>query len=716
MAGNSKNQSDQLESLLLKIFQKYPTTHFSYKKLSKRLGFQYELTDIKPIVKKLIKNKQVKLIGKRIKYIQRKENLQKVKIKDPIKGVLDASLNGSGYVIVGEDQDDIYIAKGKLGKAFDGDTVEVIVTSRRKNGRLEGYISNVLKRHQEQYIGILSMPEDQDKPFAFFIPDNRSIHIDFFIPKSKLNGAKDGEKVVVNFVEWPDNAKSPIGEIDRVLGKPGTHEVEMASIIIENKIATDFPKSVMLQADNIPDVPTENDLKGRKDFRQTTTFTIDPHDAKDFDDAISVRKIDNNTWEVGVHIADVSHYVKPNTELDKEAFQRGNSVYLVDRVIPMFPEKLSNMVCSLRPNEEKLCFAVVFEMDVNSGSILNKWIGKTIIYSDKRFAYEEAQQVLETKEGPFSEELTVLNKLAYKLREKKFANGAIAFESTEVKFKLDDKGKPLGVYVKERKDSNMLIEDFMLLANKTVTELIATNHPAPPFVYRVHDLPKQEKLVELEQFVKTFGYKINISTPQHIAASLNKLMEDIKGKPEQSLLEQLAIRSMAKAIYTTKNIGHYGLAFPNYTHFTSPIRRYADVLVHRGIEQYLKSKNTGFVVSELEEMCKHISDTERQAMEAERESIKYKQVEFMQDNVGKVFEGIISGTTEWGIFVEVVENKCEGLVRIDSLQGDQFKYMEKEHSVVGWSSDKAYRLGDKVLVKLIKADLNKRTLDFVMMS
>jgi ribonuclease R len=553
--------------------------------------------------------------------------------------------------------------------------------------------------------------------FAFFVPDDRKMLHDIFIPLDRLNGAKDNYKAIAKIVDWPEDAKNPIGEITHVLGKQGENNAEMNAILADYGFPLAFPDEVEKQAESIKEEITKEEIAKRRDFRAILTFTIDPADAKDFDDAISFQLLKNGNIEVGVHIADVSHYVKPDSALDKEAFERGTSVYLVDRVIPMLPERLSNGLCSLRPNEDKLCFSAVFELD-NEANVIEQWFGRTIIHSDTRFSYEDAQEVLENKSGKHSKELLKLNELAYKLRERKFKHGAISFESVEIKFRLDDQGKPLGVYVKERKDAHKLIEDFMLLANKKVAEFVAKKGKGKQkytFVYRSHDSPKEDALLNFSQFALKFGYKIDMSSGRETARSLNFLMADVEGKKEQNVLTQLAIRSMAKAVYTTKKHSHYGLAFDYYTHFTSPIRRYPDVMVHRLLELYLadgKSVNE----DEYEKMSIHSSQMEKKAADAERASVKYKQAEYLQNNIGEKFNGIISGLTEWGMYVEIIANKCEGMIRLRDLNDDFYVLDEKNYCIIGQRRKKKYQLGDEVTITVKKVDLGKRQIDFTLLN
>ncbi|HEY0670412.1 MAG TPA: ribonuclease R [Sphingobacteriaceae bacterium] len=641
-----------------------------------------------------------------------KGKFQLKELKTFVTGVVDMTADGSAYIVVEDEfENDIFIAPRKLRTALHDDTVKVYVYAKNKGKRKEGEVVEIISRAKMEFTGIIKVSEK----FAFFIPDDRKMLQDIFIPLSDLNGGHDQDKAIAQIVDWPEDAKNPIGRIKHVLGKQGDNNAEMNAILADYGFPLEFPKDVEDEANQIPDVISEAEIARRRDFRDVLTFTIDPFDAKDFDDALSFRKLDNGNYEVGIHIADVSHYVKPDTELDKEAFERGTSVYLVDRVIPMLPERLSNGVCSLRPNETKLCFGAVFELDKDA-NVIDQWFGKTVILSDRRFAYEEAQQLLENKAGDYSAEMNILNELAYKLRDRKFKHGAISFESTEVKFKLDITGKPIGVYIKERKDAHKLIEDFMLLANRKVAEFIAKKGKGKQkltFVYRVHDSPNEQSLLNFAQFAMRFGYKINTKSDREIARSLNYLMEDVEGKKEQNVLTQLAIRSMAKAIYTTKKTSHYGLAFDFYTHFTSPIRRYPDVMAHRLLEHYL---NNGSSASEeaYEKMCLHSSQMEKKAADAERASVKYKQAEYLEGNIGKEYSGIISGVTEWGMYVEIIENKCEGMVRLRDITDDFYVLDEKNYCIIGQRKKKKYQLGDEVKILVKKVDLSKRQIDFTL--
>lgn len=646
------------------------------------------------------------------KFVQPERGKFRLKdLKTFVTGTVDMTAEGSAFIVPDDEfEKDIFVAPRKLRNALHGDKVKVYVYAKKKSGRKnEGEVVEIVHRAKTDFIGVAKVSER----FAFVIPDDRKMLHDIFVPLSDLNGAKNGQKVLVRLTDWPEGAKNPLGTIVNILGNQGENDTEMNAILAQYGFPLSFPDEVEKEANAIPETVTQDEIANRRDFRTTTTFTIDPIDAKDFDDAISFKKLENGNYEIGVHIADVSHYVKPNSALDKEAYERATSVYLVDRVIPMLPERLSNGVCSLRPHEDKLCFAAVFELD-DKANILDQWFGKTIIHSDRRFTYEEAQEVIESKEGDFKDEILKLNELAYTLREQKFKNGAISFESTEVKFKLDETGKPIGVYVKERKDAHKLIEDFMLLANKKVAEFIAKKGKGKQkytFVYRSHDSPNLEALTSFSGFASRFGYKINTKSDKEIAKSLNFMMEDVEGKKEQNILTQLAIRSMAKAVYTTKKTSHYGLAFDYYTHFTSPIRRYPDVMVHRLLELYLdggKSAN----VEQYETASVHSSAMEKRAAEAERASVKYKQAEYLEDNVGEIFDGIISGVTEWGMYVEIEANKCEGMVRLREITDDFYVLDEKNYAIVGQRKKKKYQLGDSVKIRVKKVDLAKRQIDF----
>lgn len=627
-----------------------------------------------------------------------------------ITGTVDMTADGSAFIVPEDEfEKDIFVAPRKLRNALHGDTVKVYVFAKKSGRRNEGEVVEIIKRAKMDFTGVIKISDR----FAFVIADDKKMQHDIFVPLSELNDAKNGQRVLATLTDWPEGAKNPIGTIKYILGDQGENDTEMNAILAQYGFPLSFPDAVEREANAIPDEISQEEIAKRRDCRDILTFTIDPFDAKDFDDAISYRKLPNGHHEIGVHIADVSYYVAPNSKLDKEAYSRATSVYLVDRVIPMLPERLSNGVCSLRPNEDKLCFAAIFELD-DEANIKHEWFGRTVIHSDRRFTYEEAQEVIETKQGDCAAEILKLNELAYILRERKFKNGAISFESTEVKFKLDDTGKPIGVYVKERKDAHKLIEDYMLLANRKVAEFIAKKGKGKQkltFVYRVHDSPNMETLNTFAQFAARFGYKINMKSDKEIAKSLNYLMEDVEGKKEQNVLTSLAIRSMAKAIYTTKKTSHYGLAFDYYTHFTSPIRRYPDVMAHRLLQQYLdggRSANT----EEYEIAAGHSSAMEKRAAEAERASVKYKQAEYLENNIGAIYVGIISGVTEWGMYVEIEENKCEGMVRLREISDDFYVLDEKNYCIIGQRKKKKYQLGDEVRIKVKKVDLSKRQIDF----
>lgn len=631
-------------------------------------------------------------------------------VKAFMTGKIDMANDGSAFLIPDDEfEKDIYIAPRKLRTALHGDKVKLHVYESSKGKRKEGEVVEITERAKMEFTGIVKLSQH----FAFFIPDDRKMLHDIFIPLEDLNGAKNGVKALARIVDWPAGAKNPVGRIKSILGRQGENNTEMNAILAEYGFPLHFPAEVEKEAQAISIEITAEEIAKRRDFRKITTFTIDPFDAKDFDDAISFQKLANGNYEVGVHIADVSHYLIPDTTLDKEAFDRGTSVYLVDRVIPMLPENLSNGLCSLRPKEEKLCFSAVFELDAEA-NIITEWFGRTVIYSDRRFAYEEVQEIIENKAGDFVEEILILNDLAYKLRDRKFKHGAISFETREVKFKLDEHGKPIGVYVKERKDAHKLIEDFMLLANRKVAEFIAKKGKGKnkyTFVYRAHDSPKPESLKNFAEFALKFGHKISTKSDRDTARSLNKLMADVEGTKEQNVLTSLAIRSMAKAIYTTKSSSHYGLAFDFYTHFTSPIRRYPDVMAHRLLQHYLDDGNS-VNADHYEKMCQHSSQMEKKAADAERASIKYKQAEYLQDNIGQTYLGIISGVTEWGMYVEIEENKCEGMIRLRDISDDFYTLDEKNYCIIGQKKKRKYQLGDEVKIKVKRVDLGKRQIDF----
>ena len=735
------NSIKHLEENVLKIFNQNSSSTFNYKQIAAKL----QIVDTHGKQQIIQKIEEFKSQGK-IEEIDRGK--YKVLQKDHFyEGKVDVTARGNGYVICDELEHDIYIPSRNLNHALHNDIVKVYVYNRKRSDKQEGDIVEIIKRKKTEYVGVLQT----NKNFGFVVPDDNKMYVDFFVPEKKYNGAEDGDKVVVSFIDWPEKSKNPFGKITKVLGKPGDHNTEIHSILLEYNLPYEFPPEVEDDAAQLPIEITKEEIAKRRDMRDTTTFTIDPKTAKDFDDALSFKKLENGNYEIGIHIADASHYVQEDTILDDEAYARATSVYLVDRVVPMLPEVLSNNVCSLRPNEEKLTFSAVFEIN-EKAQVLNQWFGRTVIYSDARFAYEEAQFLIEnnnvipTAGGTTNEEshnfisempadisLTgktykvadeiveatlTLDRLGKKLRKKRIQQGAITFDRVEVGFQLDAASNPTGVFFKESKDANKLIEEFMLLANRKVAEFIgfengkATNKT---FIYRIHDEPNIDKLTALQGIISKFGYKINTNSKEEISQSLNKLLSDVHGKGESNMIETLAIRTMSKAVYTTDNIGHYGLAFDYYSHFTSPIRRYPDVMTHRLLQYYLdggKSPKS----APYEEKCEHSSEREQLASKAERDSIKYMQVKYMQDHQDQEFRGVVSGVTEWGIYVEIIENKCEGMVRIRDIKDDYYIYDEKQYAIVGQSTQNMIQLGDEVTVKVKHTDLERKHLDFSLVS
>jgi ribonuclease R len=715
MARKKKNLSkDALTNAVVGVFTNRPSQTFNYKQLAKRLGIKDVAgrRQIIPILEHLAEKGEL---------VELYPGKYKLKSKGGyIYGTVDMTQFGYAFIQSEALEEDVFISRNNLNHALNGDYVKVYLYARRKGKRVEGEVLEIIERARKTFVGIVEVSQH----WAFLNPDSREMPYDLFIPPDKLNGAETGQKAVGRIIEWPKGSKNPVGEIIEVLGEPGLHDVEMHAILAEFELPSKFTDEVENAAEGVPVQISPRDYAERRDFRQVKTFTIDPVDAKDFDDALSLQKLTNGNWEVGVHIADVTHYVKPKDLLDQEAYERGTSVYLVDRVVPMLPEKLSNLVCSLRPDEEKLCYSAVFEMD-EGANVLDQWFGRTIILSNRRFTYEEAQDIIETGQGDLHKEIRQLHKLAQVLREKRFSEGSFSFERVEVKFHIDESGYPTGIYYKENKESNQLIEEFMLLANKRVAEFIgkvSSENPPPEavpktksrtFVYRIHDKPNQDKLESFAYFIRRLGYQIRMGSKKQISGSINRLMEEIRGKKEQNMIENLAIRVMAKAEYSTMNIGHYGLGFPYYTHFTSPIRRYPDMMVHRLLDHYLKNGDSKSH-KKYEARCKHASEMERRAMNAEWASIKYKQVEFLSDKIGEVFEGVISGVTEWGIYIELVGCKCEGMISMRDLTDDFYDYDEDNYRLVGKKTGRQFQLGDELMVEVARANLAKRQLDFVL--
>lgn len=695
----------EIIDLILEIFTNNPTQTYNYKQISKLL----QIRDMG--VKQLLVTALYHLKDENRLY---EVSTGKFKLKSKggtISGIVDMTARGTAYIVSDDVDDDVFVSQSNLNHALHGDLVKVNLFARRRNRQPEGEVVDILKRKKTQFVGTVEM----SKNFAFLVPTSRQMPFDIFIPLMQLKGAKHGEKAIAKITEWPKKSKNPVGQIIEVLGQPGENETEMHAILAEFDLPYHFPTKVEEAAENIPDTISDVEIAMRRDFRAVTTFTIDPADAKDFDDALSLQKLENGNWEVGVHIADVTHYVTPDTILGNEAYERATSVYLVDRVVPMLPERISNGICSLRPDEDKLTFSAVFEMD-SEGNIMDSWVGRTIIRSDRRFSYEDAQEIIETQVGDLSQEILTLNAMAQKLRQKRMHKGAIDFERVEVKFEIDEKGKPTRVYFKESKEANKLIEEFMLLANKKVATLIGKvpkNKEAKAFVYRVHDQPNPQKLDTFNLFIRKFGYGLKTQSAKTISSSMNQLLHQVKGENVQNLVETLAIRTMAKAEYSTLNIGHYGLNFDYYTHFTSPIRRYPDMMVHRLLQKYLDGSRS-VNAEKLEEKCKHSSEMEQRAANAERTSIKYKQVEFMLDRVGQDFQGSISGVTEWGFYVELEENKCEGMVSIRELEDDFYEFDEDNYCIVGRHHRKVYQLGDVVRIRVAKANLAAKQLDFAL--
>lgn len=703
--GSTRIRKSELVRNIINIFNEQPEVTFNYKQIS-------TLLNIKSESQRIFINQLLYELLEEDFLVEISRGKFKVNSRGGyITGVIERQ-GVKTFLLPDDGGELVFIPERKTNHALLNDKVKVFLYARRKSQTPEGEVVEIIKRAKDTFVGILQVSDN----FAFLISDNRVLTTDIFIPKSKLNGGKNGQKAVVKLMEWEPNMKNPVGEVVDVLGEKGDNTVEMHAILAEFGLPYKYPADVEAAANKMDAGITPDEIAKRIDMRNIVTLTIDPRDAKDFDDALSLRKLPNGLWEVGVHIADVTHYVRPGSIIEREAQQRATSVYLVDRTIPMLPEHLSNGICSLRPNEEKLTYSVIFQLN-NDAEIQNYDIAKTVICSNRRFTYEEAQQVIETKEGDFKEEVLQLDKLSKMLRAKRFSAGAIAFDRVEVRFEIDEKGKPTSVFFKEQKDANKLIEEFMLLANKTAATHIGKpgkGMKAKTFVYRIHDLPNPDKLQNFSQFIRKFGYNLKISGKNTaVSSSINHLLDEVQGKKEQNLIETLAIRSMAKAAYSTENIGHYGLAFDYYTHFTSPIRRYPDMMVHRLLERYMAGgKNMN--QQEYEEYCQHSSDMEQLASNAERASIKYKQVEFMSGYIGQVFDGVISGITEWGVYVELVSNKCEGMIPIRDLDDDYYTFDDKNYCLVGRRYHKRFQLGDEITVKVARANLDKKQLDFAL--
>jgi ribonuclease R/exosome complex exonuclease DIS3/RRP44 len=721
-----KSSTSNLTQSILTALRKQNSKPLNYKQIASILGVR--------------DSSSRNLIIKKIKKLQSEEKIEEVSrgkyiikaSKNYYTGIADVTSRGQAYIVIEELEEDIFVNQKNINHALHGDIVEVYIFKRNRGGKPEGEITKILERKKTDFVGVIQIQER----FAFVECQDTKMYTDIFISKENINNAKNGDKVLVQIENWPEKAGSPYGKVLKILGKPGEHNTEIHSILAQFGLPYEFEKEVEDYANSIDTTIKEVEIKKRRDMRSDLTFTIDPKDAKDFDDALSFKDLKDGTYEIGIHIADVSHYLTPGTILDDEAYERATSVYLVDRVVPMLPEVLSNNACSLRPNEEKFTFSAVFKIN-NKAEIINKWFGRTVTYSDARFAYEEAQFIIEKEtinegktvnipsgisitgkpyevKNKIAKAILKLNELAKILRKKRMKNGAISFDKVEVKFHLDKDNNPEGVYFKESKDANKLIEEFMLLANRNVAEFIGKQSTKKTFIYRVHDEPDDEKIAALQNIIRQFGYKIDTRDRKTTSNSLNTLLKDVQGKKEQNLVDTLAIRSMSKALYTTQNIGHYGLAFDHYTHFTSPIRRYPDVMVHRLLQFYL-DQETSANKEQFEEKCRHSSEMESLAAQAERASIKYMQVKYMHDHQDQNFLGVISGVTDWGIYVEIINNKCEGMVRLQEMKDDHYTFHKEEFAAVGDRTKNSYQLGDEVYVQVKNADLVRKQLDFKML-
>jgi len=712
------HKTNEITKGIFTVLEKEPNKTFNYKQIAAKIGVT-DTQDRNTLIKRLVQLKE----KKRIREVDRGNYQMLEDNKTYHEGKVDITGRGNAYIVIEGMDDDVFVPNNKINKAFHKDIVEVFIYPRKKGKKLEGEVHKIIERNKTTFVGIV----DMQKTFAFVRPSDFRMYTDIFVSNDKLKDAKNGDKVIVEITDWPDDVGSPFGKVTEVLGKPGEHNTEIHSILAEYGLPYEFPVEVERFADELDTSIKQEEISKRRDMREVLTFTIDPKDAKDFDDALSFQVLENGNYEIGVHIADVSHYLKEDTILDDEAYERATSVYLVDRVVPMLPEVLSNNACSLRPNEEKYTFSAIFELD-NKSNVVDQWYGRTVINSNERFAYEEAQYIIETEDGNIPEDISIresgysvddtvvdatltMNRLAKIMRAKRMDKGALSFDKVEVRFNLNADSEPVSVYFKEAKDANKLIEEFMLLANRKVAEFIGKQKKT--FVYRIHDDPNEDKLMALNGIVSRFGHKLDFKDKKSISTSLNKLLEDVKGKKEQNLVDTLAIRTMSKAVYTVDNIGHYGLAFDYYSHFTSPIRRYPDVMVHRLLQHYLDG-GTSVKAEALELKCKHSSEMEGLAASAERDSVKYMQIKFMQDHEDKEFVGVISGVTEWGVYVEIIENKCEGMVRISDIKGDYYIFDAKEYAIVGERTKKTYQLGDEVIVMVKNSDLVKRHLDFAL--
>jgi ribonuclease R/exosome complex exonuclease DIS3/RRP44 len=713
------HKTNEITKGIFTVLEKEPNKTFTYKQIAAKIGVT-DTQDRNTLIKRLVQLKE----KKRIREVDRGNYQMLEDNKTYHEGKVDITGRGNAYIVIEGMDDDVFVPNNKINKAFHKDIVEVFIYPRKKGKKLEGEVHKIIERNKTTFVGIV----DMQKTFAFVRPTDFRMYTDIFVSNDKLKDAKNGDKVIVEITDWPDDVGSPFGKVTEVLGKPGEHNTEIHSILAEYGLPYEFPVEVERFADELDTSIKQEEINKRRDMREVLTFTIDPKDAKDFDDALSFQVLENGNYEIGVHIADVSHYLKEDTILDDEAYERATSVYLVDRVVPMLPEVLSNNACSLRPNEEKYTFSAIFELD-NKSNVVDQWYGRTVINSNERFAYEEAQYIIETEDGNIPEDISIresgysvddtvvdatltMNRLAKIMRAKRMDKGALSFDKVEVRFNLNADSEPVSVYFKEAKDANKLIEEFMLLANRKVAEFIGKQKKT--FVYRIHDDPNEDKLMALNGIVSRFGHKLDFKDKKSISASLNKLLEDVKGKKEQNLVDTLAIRTMSKAVYTVDNIGHYGLAFDYYSHFTSPIRRYPDVMVHRLLQHYLDG-GSSVKAEGLELKCKHSSEMEGLAASAERDSVKYMQIKFMQDHEDKEFVGVISGVTEWGVYVEIIENKCEGMVRISDIKGDYYIFDAKEYAIVGERTKKTYQLGDEVVVMVKNSDLVKRHLDFALL-